>query len=515
MKKVKKINKNIPAYAFGLESIAGAAVPLLSNFGGQSDVASGLGGIASGILGGSSLGPAGMLVGGGLGLYNALKASEAKKYQIKRGQEAVVRQKTIRNQANLNAVSNEMASDFELKNPVIPTFKYGGTTNNLAYVDDSEIIQYPNGDTKKVKDNSGKTDNVLTKLPNDTTIFSDSLNVPGTRRTFAEEAEKLSKISDRKYKNNDKFSRTSRELNDKYVDKQMNKLKINQFMRKNMMGKKSNTASVPEYALGKEGDINWLTSWAQQNPDPGNITPPSFSSKVPKIPSMATNPINMDRVSSAAGTFPQKKLGETNSLSGALNGVQNVLTDYLSLSPYRYNLNDGNKPYDIVSTIDNPYSSQINRTMRARRISMQPVREALNRQRSISRTNARDLTGTGQNMAYNLASEALLNRTEADAIVNNQQINNQYAADYAGTMGSLGQQWVNATAYAEDATARNKAASAALRGAASTELKQWAQNRALMSNQQTRDKGLLDAITPFLREGYDSKTLQNILKQFS
>lgn len=515
----KKNKKNIPAHAFGLEAfsqVAGSAIPMIAGMAGENDFTNSLSSVATGAAQGAAFGPIGIAAGGALGAVSSIFSNRQRRLQKRRQREAVEKQDILRTQSNLNAVSNEMATDFELKNPIVPTFNYGGTTySNLAYVDDNEIIQYPNGDTKKVVDKSGKTDNVLTKLPNNTTVFSDAMNVPGTQRTYAEQAEKLTKIQDRKYKNQDRFARTSKELNDKFVDKEMNKLKMNQFIKKQMTGrgKQAFKLGTPAHANGIE-DIQWNSIFAQQNPDPGNISPISISSMIPKAPSI-TNVINQKSVSSAMGTFPQKSAEESSSTFGNIGGgIQNALTDYLSLSPYRYNTSEGNT-YDVVDTINNPYANSINRTMRARRISMTPIRESINRQRAISRANARNITGTGQNMAYNLASEAMANRMEADAIVNNQQLNNQYDADYSNTLNNLGQQYANSTAYAQDMTARNKAAAANMRGEASRELKQWAQNKALMGNQARRDKGLLGALTPFLREGFDSTSLQNILNQFS
>lgn len=530
-----------PSHAFGLEnldfaSLAGAGIPVLGSIGGNSEVAQGLTSVAQGALTGSTFGPVGTAVGAGVGLIKGITGIGKSRKAERAAQEARERQQQIRNYATLGAISNEMASDYELQNPIIPTFNLGGTTNdNLAYVDNNETIVYPNGTSKKVVDKSGKTDNVLTKLPNGTDIYSDDMKIDGTNVSYAEVARKLNKISNRKYKNSDKFAETSRKLNESYVDREMNKLKINQFFKRSQMSKSTNNA-IPKFALGYEDDpykyvdpsktTNGITAdgapYVETNYTSNRTLPSLATSGInanltinPNVRQPLTRPAGLDTYFENAFSVPTESntlsTGNGNSLT---NRVQNVLTDYLSLSPYRYNVSEGNKPYEIVPTTTNPNAGAINRAMRARRISMEPQRQALNRQRAISRYNVRDMAGTGQNMAYNLASEVMLNRQEADLINQQQQLNNQYSAEYANTMNDLGKQWVNSTMYAEDATARNKAARDAYKATASTQLGQWAQNRALMNNQASRDAGLLSALAPYLKEGYDSNTLQNILKQF-
>lgn len=92
------------------------------------------------------------------------------------------------------------------------TFANGGTTATLAYVDDGELIQTPNGQVSKVPEQGKPTDSNLVSLPEGSKILSDSLKVPGTNKTFAQVGEEM--MTTKKSKFNDVYAQNAAKLNE-------------------------------------------------------------------------------------------------------------------------------------------------------------------------------------------------------------------------------------------------------------------------------------------------------------
>lgn len=92
------------------------------------------------------------------------------------------------------------------------TFANGGITNQLAYVDDGELISTPDGTISKVPELGRPTDSNLVSLPEGSKILSDTLKVPGTKKTFAQVGEEM--MATKKSKFNDIYAQNAAKLND-------------------------------------------------------------------------------------------------------------------------------------------------------------------------------------------------------------------------------------------------------------------------------------------------------------
>ena len=191
--------------------------------------------------------------------------------------------------------------------------------------------------------------------------------------------------------------------------------------------------------------------------------------------------------------------------------VGSALPGIASLTPIMSNLFTG-RP-ETVDAVYNPYATSITNTMRRRRYNINPAIEDLNRNRATSNYNASQInTNTGANLAYRLQSAVNTDRAIASLRSQESNANNQYLGDYANTMNSLGQQWVNATNMANEANAQNRATSRNIRRAGLSQLSQWAQNRELMRNQEARDNAMLAMYAPFLQSGYTADTIRQFNK---
>ena len=92
------------------------------------------------------------------------------------------------------------------------TFANGGITNQLAYVDDGELIASPDGTVSKVPEKGNPTDSNLVSLPEGSKILSNTLKVPGTKKTFAQAGEEM--MATKKSKFNDIYAQNAAKLND-------------------------------------------------------------------------------------------------------------------------------------------------------------------------------------------------------------------------------------------------------------------------------------------------------------
>lgn len=488
------------------------------------------------------------------------------------------------------------------------TMANGGTSSSLAYVDDGELIQTPDGSISKVPENNKPTDSNLVSLPEGSRVLSDKLKVPGRKETFAQLGEKM--MAKKKSKYNDRFAENAAKLNEMNNNMIHDQLFAMQESVKQSKGIKSKTKQIQAAALGdtigrtnsrhktmsvqgtrynvgdtfnykgityKVTDTNEAipitaregyngpasTGWPTQfNPvsvqsntqrpmsivPPGSYgvtststtTPVSVSSTSVKrrrtTPSTSTGLIDegkpelpftwydapsvdpvydtdYDTVESPSATPNDISYRETRAdrRNKLFDKVGSALSGIASLTPIMSNLFTG-RP-ETVDAVYNPYATSISNTMRRRRYDISPAIEDLNRNRATSNYNAGQInTSTGANLAYRLQSAVNTDRAIASLRSQESNVNNQYLGDYANTMNSLGQQWVNATNMANEANAQNRATARNIRRAGLSQLSQWAQNRELMRNQEARDNAMLAMYAPFLQSGYTADTIRQFNK---
>ena len=460
------------------------------------------------------------------------------------------------------------------------TMANGGVSSSLAYVDDGELIQTPDGSISKVPENNNPTDSNLVSLPEGSRVLSDKLKVPGRKETFAQLGEKM--MAKKKSKYNDRFAENAAKLNEMNNNMIHDQLFAMQESVKQSKGIKPKTKQIQAAALGDEikpglGDrivdaiynpnrkwgagVQWGTGnnqWYHVPVNPNNTQPTSTTATVStstptrrrKATSTSTNTGLIDEgkpelLFTWYGTVNPLKpkhpelLTATNSemagLGDALTSQADkvttlpksnayskpkpennkfdwgsALSGMTSLAPIMSNLFTG-RP-ETVDAVYNPYATSITNTMRRRRYNINPAIEDLNRNRATSNYNASQInTNTGANLAYRLQSAVNTDRAIASLRSQESNANNQYLGDYANTMNSLGQQWVNATNIANEANAQNRATTRNIRRAGLSQLSQWAQNRELMRNQKARDMEMWPLYQRFLQAGFTEDDLRAMM----
>lgn len=643
--KSKKKTK-VPAYAFGtqfkeiggnmLENAPGIINTLMTPFqkstatsGGEA-VAQTLGDMASGAaLGFQVAGPMGAAVGALPGLFGA-KGQEAEQVDFVnytkstkgkgligaitnrglRKREARIKKNAYSNRAAVqgtNYLQSEAYDDMIGMNT--DTMANGGVSSSLAYVDDGELIQTPDGSISKVPENNNPTDSNLVSLPEGSRVLSDKLKVPGRKETFAQLGEKM--MAKKKSKYNDRFAENAAKLNEMNNNMIHGQLFAMQESVKQSKGIKPKTKQIQaavsggpigtnsrhktmsvqgtRYNVGdtfnykgttykvtdtneaipitaREGyngpaNIGYprqfkpveMTSSAITDPAAFSVVPEgsygnTYATDKPKIvnrPIRKTTPISKaytpdlidegkpelpftwydapsvdpvydtdyDAVQSPSATPNDISYRETRAdrRNKLFDKVGSALSGIASLTPVMSNLFTG-RP-ETVDAVYNPYATSISNTMRRRRYDISPAIEDLNRNRATSNYNASQInTSTGANLAYRLQSAVNTDRAIASLRSQESNVNNQYLGDYANTMNSLGQQWVNATNMANEANAQNRATARNIRRAGLSQLSQWAQNRELMRNQEARDNAMLAMYAPFLQSGYTADTIRQFNK---
>lgn len=190
-------------------------------------------GAATGAKMGAALGPVGAVVGGiggavvgsigksgkvqvngfyedptltlGTGLKGAVQ-NKGLREKYRREKERVLGNRfALQNSALLNADWNETYDQY------VDTMAYGGTTSSLAYVDDGELINTPDGNILEVPEEGKPTDSNLVNIPEGSRILSDTLKVPGSKETFAQMGKRM--MSKKKSKGKDKYAENSAKLN--------------------------------------------------------------------------------------------------------------------------------------------------------------------------------------------------------------------------------------------------------------------------------------------------------------
>lgn len=615
--KSKKKTK-VPAYAFGtqfkeignnmLENAPDILNTLTTPFqksnattGGQA-AAQSVSDIASGAATGFQVaGPIGAAVGAGIGLIGR-SGEEARMTSFTdydegslgsgligafgnrrlRRKRAAIKKNAYSNRAAVqgtNYLQSEVYDDMIGMNT--DTMANGGMSSSLAYVDDGELIQTPDGSISKVPENNKPTDSNLVSLPEGSRVLSDKLKVPGRKETFAQLGEKM--MAKKKSKYNDRFAENAAKLNEMNNNMIHDQLFAMQESVKQSKGIKPKTKQIQAAVLGDEikpglGDrivdaiynpnrkwgagVQWGTGnnqWYHVPVNPSNTQPTSTTATVStstptrrrKATSTSTNTGLIDEgkpelpftwygtVNPLKPKHPELLTATNDEMAGLGDALTSqadkvttlpksnaynkpepennkfdwgsALSGMASLAPIMSNLFTG-RP-ETVDAVYNPYATSISNTMRRRRYDISPAIEDLNRNRATSNYNASQInTSTGANLAYRLQSAVNTDRAIASLRSQESNANNQYLGDYANTMNSLGQQWVNATNIANEANAQNRATARNIRRAGLSQLSQWVQNRELMRNQEARDNAMLAMYAPFLQSGYTADTIRQFNK---
>lgn len=423
-------------------------------------------------------------------------------------------------QANRIAVSNtaDLQADwYNDNNYDTYTFADGGTAGSLAYVDDGELIQTPDGNVSKVPEQGKPTDSNLVNLPYGTKILSDTLKVPGTKKTFAQMGEEM--MSKKKSKGKDKYAQNAAKLNAMNDAMIHDELFNQQEVLKQKKGIKPKTKAFEDGGLNRRYNrsvndtMRDIIIGSQLGQD--KVLTGFYDSKgMGRMPNLTDN-IALPEVTVTAAA----PTGDTSKGTGKgrrfsfpkLGDLGEYASSIASLAPVISNLTSGSA--EQVRDVQNPYAGTVARTMRNRRYDITPALRELSTSRAISDYNANQSnTNTGANMAYRLQSAVGLDKAIANLYSQASNMQNQFDADYASTLNNLGQQYVGAINLSSDLGARNRAAASNIRNAGLGQLSKWAQTQQLMRNQKRRDKQMLGLYKPFLESGFTNTDLTNFLR---
>lgn len=615
-----------------------------------------IGGAAKGAAAGFAVGgPVGAIVGGVAGLASGITGNKGKvnlqsnPYDdnitvnygtgIRGGKKNRRKIERQRDQAIANARSNQASLAMGYQNEQefyqdydtdIQTMAYGGTASSLAYVDDGEVLNTPQGDIVNVPEEGKPTDSNLVNLPEGTRILSDKRKVPGSKETFAQMGKRL--MSKKTSKSKDKYAENAAMLN------QMHDQMIYDRLFAIQEGTKKNNSKVQKFDGGGIVTANnkgrmvqvsdrlyrpwnyWEDVYESNQYVPGAMQQPAAKTQ-PNTPASTTTTVNDNRPSGPIsindivkasdntvntgewrGGIPYRLLSATGSttaqptntrtvvsaakptttasgqgtkqrskasvasrpttntrtvepvqntldLSGETqarvpyetapyisstsststpttsnptvistpsndwgSGIVNLFTDVAALAPTISNMYA--KP-ESFNAVYNPYEAQINQTMANRRFDISPAKRAIRENRAVSNYNAANYNpNTGANLAYRIQSQVAANKAISNLYSTASNVNNQYKANYASTLNSLGQQRVNATNMAVVMNARSRAAARNIQRTALSRLSQYAQNKQLMKNQKSRDMAMLEMYGPFLEAGYKASDFASFMKKF-
>lgn len=421
-------------------------------------------------------------------------------------------------QANRIAVSNtaDLQADwYNDNNYDTYTFADGGTAGSLAYVDDGELIQTPDGNVSKVPEQGKPTDSNLVNLPYGTKILSDTLKVPGTKKTFAQMGEEM--MSKKKSKGKDRYAQNAAKLNAMNNAMIHDELFNQQEVLKQKKGIKPKTKAFEDGGLNRRYNrsvndtMRDIIIGSQLGQD--KVLTGFYDSKgMGRMPNLTDN-IALPEITVTAPTGNTGKgTGKGRRFSfPKLGDIGEYASSIASLAPVISNLTSGSA--EQVRDVQNPYAGTVARIIRNRRYDITPALRELSTSRAISDYNAgQSNTNTGANMAYRLQSAVGLDKAIANLYSQASNMQNQFDADYASTLNNLGQQYVGAINLSSDLGARNRAAAYNIRNAGLGQLSKWAQTQQLMRNQKKRDKQMLSLYKPFLESGFTNTDLTNFLR---
>ena len=502
-------------------------------------------GMQSGMQIGSMFGPVGAGIGaaagtvlGAVGKSGGIKQTEGftedNKYTLSTGLKGVfgnskLKRKIAQDKRNIAdnrfavSATERMQNEYAEDNTTNAySFVNGGVMpSDLAYVDDGEVIKTPNGNINYVPEEGKPTDSNLVNIPGGSTILSDKIKVPGTNKTFAEVAKK--NMSKRISKNKDKFAENSRmlnERNDMMIHDQLFALQEAIKTKGNNQQKFEYGGETKEVTFDKLDNVTPNTGAlsVKQNQNNNILNNSTFIPGLGLITkdALATTkaPTTTSAVAKTTAAKPGTDVGSTKSVRNISNKVNELGTSIAAVLPAFGNIFTSDS--ESVAPVTNPYEQSIVNTMRRRRFNITPALEQLRNARAISNYNAGQYnTNTGANMALRTQMTLGTNRSIADLYSQQSNIQNQYDAEYANTLNSLGQQNVSAINLAQDINARNTAATRNIRRTGLSQLGQYAQVRQQMANMQNRDKAIMPFLAEFLNAGYSSDMINNLLKYYN
>lgn len=526
-------------------------------------------GLGAGASAGAVLGPIGAGIGaavGGIGgfvkgIFNK-KAIEEKERKERTAQAT---------QLGLNNAA-AVTQDYYADNGLAYTFENGGVLPNLAYLDNNEIVRDVNGNIAKVPNNKPGTDNHLVNSTTLDSVLSDKIKRPGTNRTFAQEGKRLANMS-KESKGKDIFAQNSNKLNKINANKAYEALLAEQEAVKAKKGIKPKKKSIPAYEDGKDkytindpllsmwnttydlgfgrtsttpqynflnsstpagrlpwlpmptkgnSNVNYTTSNITKKSTPSAKSTTGTTTKTPSATPQTTENVKKEINLPEASLLQLDEYDLTDPVlqpmymptNSGNNSKFNLSSSLLELTPTLYNFITGLRKPEYESTVVNPYSSSIIRSMAKRRANVQPAIEANRRSRAIANYNAANVNAnTGMNLALRSQLAANEYAQNADIYANRDNTNNAYLGEYANTLNNLGQQYVQSSTLANDLNARNRAKARDYASSAASHIGQWAQVKEQTKNQYNRDLMMLPFLSNFLSQGFTKELVDELVNR--
>lgn len=319
----------------------------------QQSIQNVIGGAATGAQMGLVAGPVGAIVGGAAGLATGLVGKKGKilgggfyedptltlgtgilgaigNKGLKRRYEAA---KTLAGQHRIGAsigaqAQQEWDEDYDQN---VYTMEFGGQIpSSMAYVDDGELINTPQGQILEVPEEGKPTDSNLVNLPEGSRVLSDTLKVPGSKETFAQMGKRL--MSKQKTKGKDKYAENSamlNEINDQAIHDELFTI---QEITKNKRSKVKNGIQAAAY-----GDIITRNGreWIRDSKT-GNYIPYKGQS-VGSIYDIQPN-VNIDKLVSGYSFGNNLPTFEANNINFSNNSIKNnVWPSTPSITPSQQN----------------------------------------------------------------------------------------------------------------------------------------------------------------------------------
>lgn len=360
----------------------------------------------------------------------------------------------------------------------------------LVYVDDGELIKTPQGETLEVPEEGKPTDSNLVNLPEGSRILSDSLKVPGTKKTFAQLGKEL--MNRKTSKGTDKYAENSKMLNDRNNQQIHDELFAYQEQVKQQKGIKPKTKTVGILAAEKGLEVEDYD-------------------KDPEYSYYHTNDSYTDVISPSRRELFNAKI--KNAMKGITPYIGEGLSKLGELVPTFMNLWESDP--EKVQANYNPYSTAITNTLGNRRYNIDKERQEILENRALMNRNvARTNTTTGANLAFALNSALQDAKNIANAYRYADNVNAQYAKEYVDAMNNLGQQWAAETNRVQEANAANKAAVRNIRRQGATQMSSWLQRNRAEKNKRNSDLAMLNLYKPFLEAGTPRENMSEFLKYY-
>lgn len=356
------------------------------------------------------------------------------------------------NQASLQMGSINEQEFYDDYDNDIQTMAQGGMTSSLAYVDDGELLNTPQGVIAEVPEEGKPTDSNLVDLPEGTRILSDKRKVPGSKETFAQMGKRL--MSKKKTNRTDKYAENAAMLNEINDQAIYNKLfaiqestKVNRKTKNGIQAAAggdvitaANRRSVPNYFTNASSlAAKTLASYALVNSGEWRGVPywllsatgsPRSTSAEQAITNVSTPPATVTTGTRKTTGITRMPSSKKNTLIEHVNNELDLSEETMSrvgdeVAPYiattrttnttdnsssnpTDNKNWSHSINDILTDISalaptiskmyarpeqfnatyNPYESQIRSTMANRKFDISPAKRAIRENRSISNYNA-------------------------------------------------------------------------------------------------------------------------------